>query len=299
MRLDKYVQNFLNISRSSAAKMIESGMVFVNGKKLKASYIWQEKDKLKILEQRKRIFKESKFRDLKILYEDKDCFVIDKPAGAIVHPSSKDAQTQTLVEFILPRIDKGVGEILRPGIVHRLDKDTSGALVVAKTQKGYEHLIKQFKNRKVKKIYLALVLGQLPYSQSFIDAPVGRSVFNRKKMAILDEKEGKQALSKFKVLETFKIDEKQFSLVEVEIMTGRTHQIRLHMSAIGNPVVLDITYGDKNLNKYFQNRFALDRQFLHAETLIFISPETGKTLKIHSKTSEDLARVLDRLSKEV
>lgn len=292
IRLDKFlVLEKPELSRSKIQKMIKDGDVLVNGKTTKVGHFLSKGDELEVItrkQESRKIQKED--IDLEILFEDKDYLVIDKPAGIVVHPSETGYSKGTVANALLDKVDEGVGEEFRPGIVHRLDKDTSGALIVAKTKEGYTHFVEQFKKRKVKKEYLALVKGILIHKEGIIDSPISRDVKSRKKMGLVSEKEGKRAVSKYKVKEEFD----DLSLVEVEIETGRTHQIRVHMSAIDHPVVCDNTYGIGSYNRRFKEKYGLRRQFLHAERLEFKDLE-GKKKKIVVDLPEELKNVLSKL----
>jgi 23S rRNA pseudouridine1911/1915/1917 synthase len=234
--------------------------------------------------------------DPKILYEGNDYFVVDKPAGVVVHRSETSRGGEFLIDAFLDKIDENVGESFRPGIVHRLDKDTSGLLIIAKTQRGYEYFVSQFKRRAVKKKYLALVKGILEHKEGIIDSPIGRDVRNRKRMGVVAERMGKNAVSRFKVLKELEVDKKaSVSLVEIEIETGRTHQIRVHMAAIGHGVVGDNTYGIGSFNRKFKEKFGLERQFLHACELGFKDPDTKKKILVTSELPEDLGSVMKKI----
>jgi 23S rRNA pseudouridine1911/1915/1917 synthase len=292
IRVDKYLAaKKPEYSRSKIQKMIKTGEVLVNGGKVKASKVLNEGDDIKINEEaevEQKIEKEDLPVD--ILLEEKDYLVIDKPAGMVVHPSDTGHFKGTVVNAMMGKVKKGVGEDFRPGIVHRIDKDTSGALIVARTQEGYEYFVEQFKKRKIRKIYKALVKGILLHKEGIIDSPISRDVKSRKKMGLVSEKDGKSAISRYKVVQEF---ENQ-SLLEVEIETGRTHQIRVHMSAIDHPVIGDNTYGAGSYNRKFKEKFGLRRQFLHAERLEFIDVY-GKKKKIVVDLPKDLKNVLAKL----
>lgn len=234
-----------------------------------------------------------------ILYEDKDVLVVDKPYGMVVHPAPGDRRiTGTLVNALLGKIKVGQFSGLRPGIVHRLDKDTSGALIVVKNKKAAENLMAQFKSRKVQKYYLAMVCGILKHPEGIIESPIARAYADRKKMRVAHEGDGKMAVSVYKTLKTFKLEKGRylFSLLEVQIKTGRTHQIRVHMSALGHSVVGDGVYGNRKMNRYFEEKFGLKRQFLHAQKLVFVSPATKKEVKATADLPADLQNVLILLS---
>ncbi len=231
---------------------------------------------------------------LTIIYEDRHLLVVEKPAGLVVHPGA-GMEDYTLVHGLLWHCKdlSGIGGYLRPGIVHRLDKDTSGLLVVAKDDKTHLGLAEQFKQRTIKKTYLALVLGHLPDKTGRLDAAIGRHPVNRKKMSIRS-RNGKAALTEWQVLEELR----GASLLSVKIHTGRTHQIRVHMSSIGHPVLGDSLYGGPTEFRLDHTVISIPRQMLHANTLQFIHPITGKEKKWESPMPEDMAFVLDRLRNE-
>lgn len=274
------------LSRSRAQVLVKEGKVKFAGKTVeKVNFSPKEEGVIKVdladLEVKPLVIV-SEDINLNIIAETEDFWVIDKPAGLVVHPS-KDGQniTGTLVNALHHELGKSVWpDYLRPGIVHRLDKDTSGLLVVAKRPEVAENLIAQFKGRLVKKKYLALVEGKMEHKAGVIKLPIGRNPVNRKKMAILDVG-GKEAVSEYKVLGEFTDDAKTYSYIEVNILTGRTHQIRVHMAAVGHPVVGDALYGRKSTE--------LSRQFLHSAKLAFkdtkkpnsvVSYESGLPLEL-------------------
>jgi 23S rRNA pseudouridine1911/1915/1917 synthase len=297
-RLDIFLsEQFSDFSRAKLQKLIKDGVVLVNRARVKTSYALRDGDEVfvgEIVAAPTTLVRED--FDLNLLYEDKDCLVIEKPAGLVVHPGAGDAELSgTLVNRLLDKVGSDVGSEMRPGIVHRLDKDTSGLMVIAKTHKGYNDLVGQFQERKVGKSYLALVAGKFGNPDGVIEAPIGRDFKDRKKMSVVSETKGKPALSLYHVLETFETDLGVVNLVEVEIKTGRTHQIRVHMSSIGHPLLGDGVYGERRLNKHFEKQFALERQFLHAAKLKFHSPDTGDEVSFESELSEDLEAVLIKL----
>lgn len=271
----------------------------MNGKTAKVSYNVGENDRVKIKDFPvvKTKFKHEDVK-LDILYEDKSCMVIYKPPGVVVHPS-KGHEDGTIVNAVLKKLVGQVGSSERPGIVHRLDKDTSGILLVAKTQSGYLNLIKQFEKRTVEKSYLTLVSGNLKHKAGVIEAPIGRSFSDRKKMSVRLEGHGKNAVSQYKALKSYKLDGAIVHLLEVRILTGRTHQIRVHMSAIGNPVVGDAVYGKRIVNRLFAAQFGLKRQFLHAAKMKFVSPDIKKDVLIESRLPKDLEKVLKNVEATV
>ncbi|MFH1284381.1 MAG: RluA family pseudouridine synthase [Candidatus Peregrinibacteria bacterium] len=298
IRLDKAVVMKNNgLSRSKIQNMIKAGRITVNGKSSKANYILANGDAVSMKEvpATKAVLKKEKF-DLPIMIEKKDYFVIDKPAGIVVHPGENGEWKGTLANRLLGKVKAGAGADSRPGIVHRLDKNTSGLLIIAKTAKGYNYFVEQFKKRAVQKVYLALVKGVLKHKEGIIDSPIGRDPRNRKRMAIVTGRRAKEAVTHFKVLDEFQVDKKSFvSLVEVEIKTGRTHQIRVHMAAIGHAVIGDDTYGVGSFNRRFREVYGLKRQFLHAGFLKFKDPATKKYVEVKSHLPEDLDAVIKEL----
>jgi len=296
-RLDKHLaEKYSEISRSRLQKLIKTGGVLVNGVSVKASYTVNDTDDVFVPELvDKSVTIVSEKIDLDIIKKTDDYLVVNKPAGMVVHPSETGHNTGTVVNAVLDMVDPGVGEEKRPGIVHRLDKETSGVLLVARTQEAYEHFVKQFKERKIKKVYKALVFGSPEHPHGVIEAPIARDLKNRKKMGIASEKRGRIAVSEYEVVESYEIDPKlTVSLLDVDIKTGRTHQIRVHMSSIEHPVVMDTSYGNSSLNRQFKKRFGLDRQFLHAEKLSFVDLN-GKRVSVKAKMPIALQDVLEKL----
>jgi 23S rRNA pseudouridine1911/1915/1917 synthase len=227
--------------------------------------------------------------ELKIIYEDENLIVVDKPAGMVVHPSAGHHQG-TLIHAVLahtPDIE-GVGGVQRPGLVHRLDKDTSGLIVLAKNDYTHQHLQKLFKNREVEKTYLALLDGHPPTPTGRVEAAVSRDPKSRQKMAIVPDTKGKMAISEYKTLETYS----NHTLVEVSILTGRTHQIRLHMAFLNCPVVGDTIYGFK------RKTLSVDRQQLHAQKLRFLLPDQTTPTDFEAPLPADISQTLIELRKK-
>ena len=286
-RLDKYIASKLpSVSRSFIQKLIDENKVTVNDHAEKAGYKLSDGERIVICVP---LIDTTGLKPepipLDILYEDNDLLVIDKPAGLTVHPAPGH-QEHTLVNAVLfhfPELADSGGERLRPGIVHRLDKDTSGLVVVAKNRDSLANLSEQFKSRSVEKIYLALVKGYLKPETGLIEANLGRDKGNRKRMAITEN--GKEARTRYRVIEYFK---DAYTLLEITLETGRTHQIRVHLGAIGFPVVGDMTYGVKSS--------FLSRQFLHAHRIGFSLPSTGKHVSFQSELPDDLKQALEHIA---
>ncbi len=279
-RLDKYVAEQCQISRSYAQKLIEAGLVAVNGRAAKASQKLNSGDRIAVsVPPASPISLAPEDIPLKVVYEDKDLIVVDKPAGLLVHPAAGQ-HTGTLVNAILARCPD-LGEIngsVRPGIVHRLDKDTSGLMMVAKNEAAQRSLSRQIKQRSIKKGYLALVIGYLTPEHGAIDAPIGRHPKDRKRMAVVSG--GREARTDYKVVKYFD----DYTLVKAMPETGRTHQIRVHFAAIGHPIFGDHIYGKKSP--------LLGRQFLHAHRLGFKLPSSGEFVEFSSELPPDLEAVL-------
>ena len=286
-RIDKTLPNLdKNLTRVMSQKLIEQGNVKVNGKNVKTSYKLNENDKVEVeIPEVKEVCIEAQDIPVEVLYEDNDIIVVNKPKGLVVHPANGNPDG-TLVNALM-KICKGtlsgIGGEIRPGIVHRLDKDTSGVLIVAKNDKAHLALCKQIKNREVKKTYLALTRGIIIENEATINMPIGRSTTDRKKMAVV--KTGKEAITHFKVLERFK----ENTLLEINLETGRTHQIRVHLSQIGYPIVGDMVYSNG------KNKFGVQGQMLHAWKIKFMHPITGKEMEIEAPLPQYFEKILDDL----
>jgi len=285
-RLDSYIANNTQLSRVAVHRMIEEEKILVNGKKIKSSYKTQLNDEISIeKEQPKEVNLIAQDIPLDIIYEDKDIIVINKPKGLVVHPANGNPDG-TLVNAIMAICKdslSGIGGEIRPGIVHRLDKDTSGLLIVAKNDEAHIKMSEQIKNRQVKKKYIALVRGIVAEDEATINMPIGRSTRDRKKMAVT--KTGKEAITHFKVLKRYD----KYTLLEIKIDTGRTHQIRVHMSEIGYPVVGDTVYSNG------KNEFGVSGQMLHAKSLEFKHPITGKQMYLEAPLPQYFEEILKKL----
>ena len=288
-RLDSYIASNMNgLSRTAVKRLIEEGNIKINGKEQKVSYKVQENDEIIIDEPEvKDIDLKAQDIPVEVVYEDKDIIVVNKPKGLVVHPANGNWDG-TLVNAIMAICKdslSGIGGEIRPGIVHRLDKDTSGLLIIAKNDEAHLNMSNQIKDRKVKKIYYALVRGVVSENEATINMPIGRSTKDRKKMAV--NKNGKEAITHFKVLERFN----KYTLLEVKIDTGRTHQIRVHLSEIGHPVVGDEVYSNG------KNEFGVKGQLLHAKSLTFKHPITGKEMHLETELPDEFSNVLKELRK--
>lgn len=282
-RIDSYLAENTEFSRVHIQKMIENQKILVNGKKTKVSYKIQKDDKIEV---EKEIPTEISLKaqdiPIDILYEDNDIIVVNKPKGMVVHPANgnPDGTLVNAVMAICKDSLSGIGGEIRPGIVHRLDKDTSGVIVVAKNDKAHINMSEQIKNHEVEKTYIALVKGFVKEEEATINMPIGRSTKDRKKMAV--NKNGKNAVTHFKVLKRFK----NYTLLEVKIETGRTHQIRVHLSEIGYPVVGDTVYSNG------KNEWGIKGQCLHAKSLKFKHPITGKEMFIEAPLPKYFENIL-------
>ena len=286
-RIDAYLSTKIETaSRVTIQRLIEEGKILVNNKKTKASYKIQEKDEVIVEEDKpKEVSIKAQNIPIEILYEDNDIIVVNKPKGLVVHPANGNPDG-TLVNAIMAICKgtlSGIGGELRPGIVHRLDKDTSGVLIVAKNDIAHVKMSEQIKKHEVEKTYIALVKGIVKENQATINMPIGRSTKDRKKMAVT--KNGKQAITHFKVLKRYS----KYTLLEIKIETGRTHQIRVHMAEIGYPVVGDAVYSNG------KNEFGIEGQMLHAYKLEFMHPITNKHMELTAPLPQYFEEILKKL----
>ena len=283
MRLDEYVKNKFDVSRSKAQKLNADNLVLVNKEHKNNSYIVEENDIVELIENKEYI--PSKFKSenipLDIVYEDKDLVIINKPSGMVVHPASGNYEN-TLVNALIYRYNLDDTNV-RSGIAHRIDKDTSGLVIVAKNDKTLELLTDMFKNKEIKKTYVAIVDGVINNKSATIKAPITRDVKDRKKMMV--GKDGKNSITHFYVIKTFKNN----TYISLNLETGRTHQIRVHMAYIGHPVTNDKVYGKENTS------FG---QYLHASKLEFIHPITKKEIIVEAPLPEEFMEKLKELEGE-
>lgn len=291
-RIDAYLAKKEDISREHVQRIIKEENILVNGKKTKPAYKVQKNDKISLEEEQpKEIELKAQEIPIEIIYQDDDIIVVNKPKGMVVHPGNGNPDG-TLVNSLMAICKdslSGIGGEIRPGIVHRLDKDTSGVLVVAKNDKAHINLSNQIKNHEVEKTYIALVRGIVKENEATINMPIGRNKNDRKKMAV--EKDGKEAITNFKVLERYPKD--NCTLLEVKIETGRTHQIRVHLSHIGYPVIGDEVYSNG------KNKWGIKGQCLHAKKLKFKHPITGKEMEFEAELPDYFKDVLRQLGTEL
>lgn len=289
-RIDKYLAEAFNgKSRSYIQGLIEKENIKVNGKSIKSNYKVKENDEI-VIDMPEPLELEVVAEDipLDILYEDNDVIVINKPQGMVVHPAPGN-YTKTLVNALLYHCKdlSTINGVIRPGIVHRIDKDTTGVLVVAKNDEAHNFLSKQLQTHSMKREYIALVEGRLKEDTGTINKPIGRNKKDRLKMGIVDD--GKRAVTHYEVLERYK----NTTLIKCVLETGRTHQIRVHMASIGHPLVGDEVYGFK------KQRFKLQGQVLHAKTLGFIHPKTKEYMEFTTNLPEYYNNLIEKLRKEV
>ena len=283
-RLDKFISDNSDISRSYAAKLVEDGNVTINGNPTQKKTKVAAGDEVVItLPEPQEIEAKPENIPIDIVYEDESVIVVNKPQGMVVHPAAGNT-SGTLVNGLLYHCSlSNINGAVRPGIVHRIDKDTSGLLVVAKTNEAHEALSEQLKERKALRKYYCIVNGNIKEDTGTVDKPIGRHPTDRKRMAIIEG--GRDSVTHFKVLERFG----QFTLVECTLETGRTHQIRVHMASLGHNIVGDPVYGVK------KDREKGKGQFLHAKTIGFTHPKTGELMEFTSELPDAFMSVLSKL----
>jgi 23S rRNA pseudouridine1911/1915/1917 synthase len=298
-RLDQFLSEIdLNLSRSQAKNLIQKHHILLNQKPTKASAHVKAGDRVSgSLPEPEPLSLKPESLPLSILYEDPSIIVIDKPPGMVIHPAYGNP-SGTLVNALLYHCKDlaGINGVLRPGIVHRLDKDTSGVIVVAKDDEAFHHLTKQFKNRTVKKVYSAIVYGRVSQDEGLIDSAIGRHPSERKRMSTRT-KRGREAITHWKKVEEFD----GCTLLEIFPQTGRTHQIRVHLSSIGHPVLGDPLYGRKGRPGTIHNPILkecvkrMNRQALHAQRLEFTHPRSGERIQFISPIPQDMKEALEWL----
>ncbi|MFD2829809.1 RluA family pseudouridine synthase [Corticicoccus populi] len=287
-RIDKLLSEEVpDTSRSDIQGRIKEGLIKVNGHAVKANYKVKENDDI-IVEERELVEADIEPEDLslEIVYEDADVAVVYKPKGMVVHPAAGH-RSGTLVNGLMYALDNlsGINGELRPGIVHRIDKDTSGLLMVAKNDVAHRGLVEQLVDKSVTRKYTALVHGVIPHNKGTIEAPIGRNPKERQEMAVIDD--GKEAVTHFNVIERFD----SYTLVECILETGRTHQIRVHMKYIGHPIAGDPKYGPRRT-------MDVGGQLLHAGLIGFVHPISGEYLEFDAPLPEDFEEVLDTLERQ-
>ena len=285
IRIDKYLLSKLDISRSKLQKMVTNGNVLVNDNKIKNNYIVKKDDKIFVdLDYNEDVDIIPSNIDLDIVYEDDDVIVVNKESGMVVHPANGHYQ-DTLVNALMYHTNNlsQVNGDIRPGIVHRIDADTSGLLLVAKNDYAHNFLAEQISKHKVKRTYIALVHGVIIEDSATIDAPIGRDKNNRKKMCVTDEN-SKDAVTHLKVLERYK----DSCLIECNLETGRTHQIRVHLAYINHPIVNDYVYGYKKID---DKKFG---QMLHAKSISFIHPKTHEYMEFSVDAPKRFYEILEK-----
>ena len=288
MRLDKYLsEQFPEQTRSYLQKLIKEGQVLVNGKTVKSGYQLSKGDEVSVtIPEPKELDVEPQKMELDIVYEDEDVILINKPKGMVVHPAPGHT-TDTLVNGLLYHCKdnlSGINGVARPGIVHRIDRDTTGILIVCKNDMSHNSIAEQLKEHSINRRYRALVHGNLKEDTGTVEGPIGRHPVDRKKMAI-NERNGKPAVTHYTVLERFG----NYTLIECKLETGRTHQIRVHMTSIGHPLVGDEVYGPA------KSPFKLQGQCLHAMVLGFVHPRTGEYMEFSADLPEYFEDLLKKL----
>mgnify|MGYP002517250441 FL=1 len=287
-RIDKYLSSKLddNFSRAKIQKLIDEELILVNDKVIKSSYKVSNGDVILITDKEEDMSVKPEKMDIDIVYEDDDVMVINKKSGVVVHPAPGN-YSGTLVNGLM-YLSKDLSHVngeFRPGIVHRIDKDTSGLLIVAKNDKAHRILAEELKEKKVKRKYIALVSGVINHDVGEIDAPIGRDPNNRQKMCVTSTN-SKDAITHFRVLERYK----NASLIECELETGRTHQIRVHMKYINHPVINDPVYGKSNHGEF--------GQLLHAKEITFTHPTTKEVMTFSCEVPEEFNKILEEYKEE-
>lgn len=285
-RVDKFlVQKNRDWSRMTVQSWIRGKRVLVDGRPVKNNYRLHVGERVEVQEpppEEPNVEAES--IPLDVVYEDSDVIVVNKSRGMMVHPAP-GIYSGTMVNALLAHCHdlSGIGGVLRPGIVHRIDKDTSGLIMAAKNDVAHQSLAAQLKAHSVERVYVAVVNGNIPHDKGTVDAPIGRDTKNRKRMAV-EHKNGKPAITHFEVMERFQ----RATMVQCRLETGRTHQIRVHMKYIGHPLVGDPVYSTNH------RKFSIDGQALHAKVLGFLHPRTGERIRLETELPKDITRLVDR-----
>lgn len=299
-RIDAYVSDNTELTRSAAAKLLEGGDITVNGREVAKNYKLRAGDTVEIeLPEPVSDKAEPEEIPLDVVYEDEDIIVVNKPSGMVVHPAAGNP-CGTLVNALLFHCKgslSGIGGVVRPGIVHRIDKDTSGLLVVAKNDETHNSLAAQLKTHAVSRVYYAIVIGSFSEDSGTVDAPIGRHPNDRKKMAVLKEGQGtaRNAVTHYSTLARYK----GFSLVKCELETGRTHQIRVHMAYKGHPLLGDAVYGGGKTAFEAANQNLVSGQCLHAKELRLTHPKTGKLMHFECELPDEMKKIIEKLERTV
>lgn len=301
-RLDQFVAKCADLTRSAAARLIEEGAVTVGGKTVAKNYKVSQADQVEITLPEPEL-SEALPEDipLDIIYEDADIIIINKPAGMVVHPAAGNP-TGTLVNALLHHCGSslsGVGGVIRPGIVHRIDKDTSGLLVVAKNDDAHLALSAQLKDHSLCRIYTAIAIGNFREESGTVDAPIGRHPVDRKKMAVIHNSDlrSREAVTYWSVLARGEADGNAFTLLRCQLKTGRTHQIRVHLASVGHPLLGDAVYGGSNTRFEARHRASITGQCLHAGELRLIHPRTKEEMLFTAPMPTNMQHVVDILFK--
>ena len=298
-RLDVFVSQWLpDITRSRVQNLLSDGMILVDGKTVKAGFKLKVGNLVQVtLPQLKELSAEPEPMNLQILYEDSDLAIVNKPRGLVVHPAAGH-ESGTLVNGLLHHFQgnlSGINGVMRPGIVHRIDKDTSGLLVICKSDRAHQKLSELLKDHDIERVYHAVVHGTFSKEEGTIDAPIGRMDSDRKKMCVRTD--GRRAVTHYKVLEQYN----GFSYVELRLETGRTHQIRVHMRSIGHPLLGDEVYGaakeNTKIEKLLKGKDFWPGQILHAKVLGFVHPVSGEYMEFDSELPAYFQTVLEYLQK--
>ena len=291
-RLDVYVFEAMGITRSSAQNMIDEGLVTVNGRVESKNYRLRENDDVEIEEQEpKELNVEAENIPLDIVFEDEDIIVINKPSGMVVHPAPGN-ESGTLVNALLYHCKEslsGINGVIRPGIVHRIDKDTSGLLVVAKNDESHVFLSSLLKDHGIKRVYHAIVTGHFKENRGTVNAPIARHSVDRKKMAVVAG--GREAITHYEVIEEYP----SFTYAKFQLETGRTHQIRVHTSYIGHPIIGDEVYGGGKTVFEKNSKALLNGQILHAKILSFPHPKTKEIVTFECALPSNFEKLLEKL----
>jgi len=301
-RLDQFTATNADLTRSAAARLIEDGAVTVNGKTAVKNYKVAKGDRVEIfLPEPEPAEALPENIPLDIIYEDDDIIVINKPVGMVVHPAAGNP-TGTLVNALLYHCGaslSGVGGVIRPGIVHRIDKDTSGLLVVAKNDEAHLALSAQLKEHNVSRIYTAIAIGNFREESGTVDAPIGRHPVDRKKMAVIHNSDlrSRDAITHWSVISRGEADGNAFTLLRCQLETGRTHQIRVHMASVGHPLLGDTVYGGANTRFEAKHRASITGQCLHAGELRLTHPRTGEEMRFFAPMPANMQHVVNILFK--